>query len=312
MKNIAIIGNCKNAGKTTVLNYLLSKSKRIAAITSIGLDGEDVDSAFGSDKPRVYVKAGTFIITAKSMLNKCDITYEVKATTTINTQFGYLCIVEALTDGYVMLVGPSKVSEINTINSYLTSYNIDTLYVDGAINRKQFSSLHIIDEVHLVVGAASHYDMQKTLAEVQLLKNYYAIPKIDRVYDKNYNLIVDNKNYYYDYIDLDVIKEVGKIEAEIYINGAINSKMLEYLILLNQEIIVIVDDANKLFLTLKDFQLLAKSKIDLRVLNTINIKQVYTNPVGRGYSYDKEVFKSEVAKVFASEIIDVGGAKREL
>jgi len=44
LKVVAIIGNVKNAGKTTVLNFLLTNlSQSETAITSIGLDGEAID-----------------------------------------------------------------------------------------------------------------------------------------------------------------------------------------------------------------------------------------------------------------------------
>jgi len=50
---MAITGIEKNAGKTTVLNYLLQNSSdKVEAITSIGYDGEEIDQVTATDKPR--------------------------------------------------------------------------------------------------------------------------------------------------------------------------------------------------------------------------------------------------------------------
>lgn len=52
--SIALVGICKNAGKTTMLNALLSILDRwgvAAAITSARYDGEAVDVVAGMEKP---------------------------------------------------------------------------------------------------------------------------------------------------------------------------------------------------------------------------------------------------------------------
>ena len=56
-RSVSIIGMCKNAGKTTVLNRLiqeLSHSGQVLALTSIGRDGEDKDLVTGTKKPGIY------------------------------------------------------------------------------------------------------------------------------------------------------------------------------------------------------------------------------------------------------------------
>ena len=66
---MAIAGIEKNAGKTTVLNYLLQNSrKKVEAITSIGYDGEEIDQVTATDKPRIYVSRGTLVATARDLI----------------------------------------------------------------------------------------------------------------------------------------------------------------------------------------------------------------------------------------------------
>ncbi len=313
MKTIAITGICKNAGKTTVLNYLLSRSNVVNAITSIGLDGETTDNVFETKKPRIYVKSNTYIITAKNSLSKCDITYEVVYTTNIRTSMGDICIVRSLSEGYVLIAGPNKVSEINQIREIISNFAVDTLYVDGAINRKQFSSLQSVDEVHTVIGACFNQDINKTLDEVRLIKKLFSIDLTSEVFDNNYTLIVDGKCYDNVIIDLEFLKSsINKSTKKIYINSAINSAMIKYLVMLGQELDLIIEDSNKLFVNLKDMCVLEKSKINIFVVNQILLTNVYVNPVGRGYTYNSDEFKKSVSNIFDIEAIDVGGAYSEV
>ena len=89
-RSVSIIGMCKNAGKTTVLNQLireLNGNGQTLALTSIGRDGEDKDLVTGTQKPGIYVARGTLIATASDLiLRHCDVTREILATTGISTR----------------------------------------------------------------------------------------------------------------------------------------------------------------------------------------------------------------------------------
>ena len=67
VKTMSIVGMCKNAGKTTVLNWFLSHSPEdhVLGLTSIGRDGESTDVVTGTEKPSIFVPAGTLIATAR-------------------------------------------------------------------------------------------------------------------------------------------------------------------------------------------------------------------------------------------------------
>ena len=54
--SVSIIGMCKNAGKTTVLNGLISACMRnaeVLGLTSIGRDGERSDLVTNTKKPEI-------------------------------------------------------------------------------------------------------------------------------------------------------------------------------------------------------------------------------------------------------------------
>ena len=82
VKTMSIVGMCKNAGKTTMLNWLLEQGRLqgVLGLTSIGRDGESTDVVTGTEKPGIFVREGTLIATAQDMLRLGDITKEILMT----------------------------------------------------------------------------------------------------------------------------------------------------------------------------------------------------------------------------------------
>ena len=70
VKTMSIVGMCKNAGKTTMLNWMLhhDRLRGTLGLTSIGRDGESTDVVTGTEKPGIFVREGTLIATARDML----------------------------------------------------------------------------------------------------------------------------------------------------------------------------------------------------------------------------------------------------
>ncbi len=70
-KIIGTVGLCKNAGKTTVLNYLLNQwaTNKVLGITSIGYDGEATDGVTLLPKPRILGRNGMVIATSQHCLD---------------------------------------------------------------------------------------------------------------------------------------------------------------------------------------------------------------------------------------------------
>ena len=55
-KTTFLVGNKKNAGKTTFLNYALKQVREVVSPTffTIGIDGETSDLIFDTPKPKIY------------------------------------------------------------------------------------------------------------------------------------------------------------------------------------------------------------------------------------------------------------------
>ncbi len=305
----AIIGICKNAGKTTVLNYHLENSSDNYALTSIGLDGESRDQIFSTAKPRIFVKENTIIATSVISLKKCDVTYEVLNMTNIMTPLGYVVIVKTLSAGYVEIAGTSSANDLHYIQKWIKeNTSTDTLYIDGALSRKQFSSIDFIDSVDVVVGAAFNKNMSKTLDEVSLWSRLYSISQSNVVRD-NCNIIVNDKGYSYDFVDVEMLSELTSVATNfIFLDCIVTSEVFNYILSFNKQnsVKLVVENSNKLFITMSDFKKLDNSNVDLYVRNKINIDGIFTNPVGYGYNYDRAVFKDSVEQIFNYKVVDVG------
>ncbi|MFR6085879.1 MAG: hypothetical protein ACLUIX_00750 [Oscillospiraceae bacterium] len=61
VQTMSIVGMCKNAGKTTMLNWMLhhDRLQGTLGLTSIGRDGESTDVVTGTEKPGIFVREGT-------------------------------------------------------------------------------------------------------------------------------------------------------------------------------------------------------------------------------------------------------------
>ncbi len=152
---VAIIGMEKNAGKTTVLNHLLSSRPPVVqAITSIGYDGEDTDQVTGTDKPSIYVGCGTMVATASCLLGQCDFTRELLRFTGFHTPMGEVVITRARSDGFAQIAGPSTTVQMSSLINMLHELGATQVLVDGAAARKSTAAIASSEACILATGAA--------------------------------------------------------------------------------------------------------------------------------------------------------------
>ena len=83
MKTYSFIGSDKNAGKTTALNFIYRgltremTEDRPVCLTSIGINGESVDTYEGREKPSIQVSENTLFVTAGEHLGDLKGQYSV-------------------------------------------------------------------------------------------------------------------------------------------------------------------------------------------------------------------------------------------
>lgn len=250
--SISIIGMDKNVGKTTLLNHLIKKfsaNNTSLALTSIGLDGEDVDLVVGNPKPRIYVPKNTVIATAEGLLAHCDITLEVEAVTPFHTPLGRIVIIRGLSAGYVQLAGPSMVSQMAKL---VESFDkVDKIIIDGAISRKTFADPAITQSVVLCTGAALAGDMDAVIAQTRHAVNLLTLQKAPQNSD---------------IIPMEGAVSEGKIKALVTSGKDLRGKT------------ILADDPTKILITAPTYEKLKIKGATLAVKNPVNLVAVAVNP----------------------------------
>ena len=174
---VTFVGLCKNAGKTTALCRLLSELEgESLAITSIGRDGERTDLVTGTEKPQIWVCAGTLFATARGMLPLCDVTTEVLHVTDVSTPLGKVAILRALSDGYVQIAGPSSVAQLSALEHTFRSLGASRVLIDGAAGRKSLAGAGVEGCTILCTGASMDGTMEDIVAETAHICTLFDTP----------------------------------------------------------------------------------------------------------------------------------------
>ncbi|MDY0023838.1 MAG: hypothetical protein RBR66_02805, partial [Candidatus Izemoplasmatales bacterium] len=107
------------------MNAYLKDCDYELAITSIGLDGEELDQVTLLEKPQILVKPGYFVATASETLTQFTCKYEIVEETDILTAIGKVVIVKIITGGKALVAGPAKVEDISKLIKSLQKLKID-------------------------------------------------------------------------------------------------------------------------------------------------------------------------------------------
>lgn len=174
---ITLVGNAKNAGKTTVLNAILRiLSPEAVAITSIGLDGELIDNVTALPKPRIFVHAGTLVATAEDCLKAAEAAYEILADTGIRTPLGSVVIVRALTEGNMLVAGPSTIAGMDSLVADLRKRQTGKILIDGAFSRK--SLVRSGEACIFAVGAVKSPVLAEVVESCRLSLRQFSLPAV--------------------------------------------------------------------------------------------------------------------------------------
>ncbi len=157
-KSLAVVGLEKNTGKTVCLNYILSRLKNIQpiAVTSIGVDGETVDSVYQTHKPEISIYENMLFVTSERFYNQKKITAEISDILNYSSSFlGRLVVAKAINTGKVLLSGPPDTANLKRlINQMSSEYSSQLTIVDGALSRLSLGAPAITDAMILATGAA--------------------------------------------------------------------------------------------------------------------------------------------------------------
>lgn len=293
VKTMSIVGMCKNAGKTTVLNWFLRNCPRdhVLGLTSIGRDGESTDVVTGTEKPSIFVPEGTLIATAKDMLRLGDVTKEIVMTTGIPTPIGEVVIMRARSAGYVQLAGPSITTQLKTVSECFFGLGAQQSIIDGALGRKSLGARAVAEGVILCTGASYNMSMEKVVADTAHIYHLMNLPKAETIPEAGEGLGPDFKQ-----------------NGEALVTGALTDTMVIPLlkggVLRNGRIVVL--DPSKVLLTADALDKLAVRNVRLETAQAARTLCVTVNPVSAyGWRFDKEAFMAAMAAAVDAPVINV-------
>lgn len=150
----AIVGICKNAGKTSLLNSILSAHPSIRfGILSTGIDGEETDLVFGNPKPSLCLAADTIFCCDTQTLDAHGSAVEVLAAYS-GSASRTLWLAKSKLPLQTRVTGPATVTEQIEVCRMMLDLGADKVIADGALDRKSIALSYFVDAVVVVLGAA--------------------------------------------------------------------------------------------------------------------------------------------------------------
>lgn len=294
VRSMSIVGMCKNAGKTTMLNWLLAHSGRgrVLGLTSIGRDGESTDVVTGTEKPSIFVPAGTLIATAKDMLWLGDVTKEILVSTGIPTPLGEVIIMRARSDGYVQLAGPSITTQLKSVSQTFFDLGAEQSIIDGALGRKSLGARQVAEGIVLCTGASYHMRMEKVIADTVSIYRIMNLPKAQTVPAAPEG----------------TLEQCLKEQGEALVTGALTDSMVLPLLragVLRKNRLVVVDPS-KVLLSPDTLDKMQLREVRLETAEAARTLCITVNPVSAyGWKFDKDEFRARLQEAVDIPVINV-------
>ena len=136
-RTVFIVGSKKNSGKTTFMNYAMSRLRGGASMgaLSVGVDGECRDLVFGNPKPQVRAERGDMLLCAETALKSADLHCEILNVYPFRTAIGRPVLLRALRPGRAEISGPENNSQLAEVLTDMRRHGAGTVFVDGAVDR---------------------------------------------------------------------------------------------------------------------------------------------------------------------------------
>ena len=287
------------------------------AITSIGLDGEEIDQVTYMEKPRVYALEGYLVATAKEALSQFVAKYEILEETDVRTPIGNVVILRITKAGNALIAGPSIVFDMEKIIKILESYHPKNIFIDGAFFRHSF--IKVSEATIFVVGANMNASMDTVINDAVATVKKFNLPIApeEALKVKDYrNVCFINEQF--ELLDMGfdtVIGNVDKIFMEknknnlyLYLPKSLTNEFLEQLIENRKtyQFDIILDSPINIQLSNQNMENLFKLQNKLFVINQVNLVAVCLNPTSpKGYQFDKKRFKDQLERALKMDVFNV-------
>ncbi|MFA7630466.1 MAG: hypothetical protein WCY21_00030 [Candidatus Cloacimonadaceae bacterium] len=177
LRSIAIVGISKNAGKTTLLNHLLSlRQSGTWGVFSTGIDGEERDSVFKTPKPAVKLGPNTIFCCDTKTLDDHGSGVDIMEKLPESSAKRQLWLAKSLVELQTEITGPSSVKDQIRVLQTMNSLGAGKVLIDGSLDRKSIALSKAVDAVTAVIGA-SFGSLDSIINEIRRLRILNELPE---------------------------------------------------------------------------------------------------------------------------------------
>jgi hypothetical protein len=321
--SVSVVGLEKNTGKTECLNYILKRlknSEKQIAVTSIGVDGEEVDRLYNNTKPEITLYDGMVFITSEKHYREKQLTAEIIDISSRKTALGRLVTARVQSSGKTLLSGPSDTISLQKIVQTMKERHIDLTLVDGALSRLSLASPAITDAMILTTGASLSENLAKLLQLTLFACKMIALEEVESCLKQQLEPIekgiwaIDKEGEIH---DLDIpsvfgmgerIGDIFKYGNTVFVSGAISDNLLNNLRIQPQSkgMTLIIKDFSKAFLSEDAYKAFVNRGGVIKVLRKTKLIAVCVNPVSpSGRRFDSDELQQKMEEILNIPVYDV-------
>ena len=294
-KTISVIGLAKNTGKTVTFNTIINECVQTGikpALVSFGRDGEAIDAITLLDKPRIKVPPHTYSVTAEKFINHAVIDIEEEISTGLYTVFGETKVYRSgKSGGMAELIGINTIKNLSIVLPLLETHS-DIILIDGALDRRSSAVPAHSDAAIIATGAVLGMTEDDVIQKTDEAVARFRIPVLADArlaaasrdtFENGFSACITEDRTVIEFRKSeDAVKAAAENEKvkTILLSGALTDTRMERLddTVTQRKLQIIIKDGTRVFLSKKYLNRVFDSRINLTVLDSINIIAVTVNP----------------------------------
>lgn len=321
-ESLSIVGLEKNTGKTECLKYVLERiplEHKHIAVTSIGIDGETVDQVTRTQKPEITLRPGMYFGTSEMHYRQRRLVSELIDVSDVTTSLGRVVTARALTQGKVLLSGPSSSHTLRRWMADVRRRGIDLVIVDGALSRLSSASPAVSQAMILATGAAYSANMATLVHKTAFVVELINLPLADLATLQRLSPIergvwaIDNDGTLTELNGITSLSQEVRFEGmehcrTLYVAGALVDGFVERLRKNRslRHVQLVVRDFTKVFVTPQQFHLFIKGGGSVHVLQKSQLLAVTVNPTSpSGYRLDSDQLCARLSEAIHLPVYDL-------
>lgn len=320
-RSLSIVGLEKNTGKTVCLNYILHRMNELGihvGVTSIGVDGEQVDAVFATAKPEITLYEGTYFITSEQHYMKRQLVSVIEHVDSRRTALGSLVTARVLVRGKALLSGAATTGVLRNQIEQLDSMGVNLCIVDGALSRLSLASPTVTDAMILATGAVVSANMKQLVTKTKFVHNLIRLDEVAPNLKEILNNIesgiwaIDSEQQPHDlhirsaFLIGDSDNKIFSYGKTFFAAGAISDRLLKMLSAKEKDITLITRDFTKLFITPEAYNEFSRRGGHLMVLQRSHLIAVTLNPTSpQGFLLDSKRTCDALSDALQTPVYDV-------